>query len=371
MSNSQINKKMKKTIGLTLILLVMTGQIVYGQTNEEKAFAKVQQAVQLTHSGRFNESIELLKEAQKLDPERLDWTYELALVHHFKGDYEVAIEILRKHLDHKDVTDRFFQIIGASYDVLEKPENALKYIDLGLERFPNSGILYLTKGIVYERMNKINEALFSYEKGIEVDPAFPSNYYRAALVFLELTTEKVWGMIYGEIFMNLERNSQRTIDMSRLLFDTYKSQINFMDDNSISVSFSRSSFLDLSSLLGGGELKLPFGVGIYEPTLLLSIIGTREITLHTLNNIRTSFVDNYFRMGHDKTFPNVLFSYQKKVKDVDHFEAYNYWILMKGDEDEFDEWYWENEEKWESFVEWFTENGLQINDTNKFFRGQY
>ena len=361
-------KKLIKTIGLTL--LIMTGQTIYGQTNEERAFAKAQQAVELTHSGRFNESIELLKEAQRLDPERLDWTYELALVYHFKGNHEVAIEILRRYLDHKDVTYRFFQIIGVSYDILEEPENALKYINLGLERFPNSGLLYLTRGIVYEGMDKFNEALFSYERGIQVDPAFSSNYFRASLIFLELTTEKVWGMIYGEIFMNLERNTQRTEKMSRLLFDTYKNRINFIDDNSISVRFSRSPFL--GNLLNQDEPRLPFEM-IYELTLTMSVISAlpeREINLNTLNRIRTSFVENYFRMGHNKTHPNVLFDYHQKIKEAGHFEAYNFWILMQGNYYEFDEWYLENEEKFENFVEWFLENPLQIDETNKFFRGQ-
>lgn len=40
-------------------------------------------------------------------------------------------------------------------------------------------------------------------------------------------------------------------------------------------------------------------------------------------------------MGHDKEYPNILFSFQKQVKDAGHIEAYNHWILMKGDEEAF------------------------------------
>ncbi len=52
-------------------------------------------------------------------------------------------------------------------------------------------------------------------------------------------------------------------------------------------------------------------------------------------------------------------------------EAYNHWILMKGDEDGFERWLSENSEKWDAFVEWFTENQIQINDENRFYRSQY
>lgn len=48
-------------------------------------------------------------------------------------------------------------------------------------------------------------------------------------------------------------------------------------------------------------------------------------------------------------------------------EAYNHWILMKGDEDAFGIWMNSNKEKWDNFVKWFTDNGLkstnQINST--------
>ncbi len=37
-------------------------------------------------------------------------------------------------------------------------------------------------------------------------------------------------------------------------------------------------------------------------------------------------------------YPNALFQYQDKILKAGHLEAYNHWILMKGDEDAFDQW---------------------------------
>ena len=361
--NSKIN-----TIGL--LLLMTTGQFLYGQTNEERALAKGQEAVQLMNDGRIEESIQLLKEAQKLDPKRFDYPYELALAHYLKEDYKGAIKILKKIRNHKDVSERLFQLLGNSYSILGKSKNAFKIYDEGLKKFPKSGILYLEKGNVHWNKREYDKALPYYEKGIELDPKFPSNYYRAAILYCN-STEEVWGMIYGEIFMNLERNSNRTAEISELLYDTYKSEIKFGDDNSISVSFSKNAVINISDLTDPSKIKLPFGVGVYEPTLMFSLLSERTINIKSLNNIRSAFIDNYFKNGHDQTYPNALFTYQKQVKDAGHIEAYNYWILMKGDEEEFGKWYSENKEKWDSFVEWFLENGLKIDETNKFFREQY
>ena len=65
-----------RTIGL--LLLFATGQIAYGQNNKEKALAKGQEAIKLMDNGKLDESIKLLEEAQKLDPDRFDYPYEKA-----------------------------------------------------------------------------------------------------------------------------------------------------------------------------------------------------------------------------------------------------------------------------------------------------
>ncbi len=80
-----------------------------------------------------------------------------------------------------------------------------------------------------------NKALTYFEKGIEVAPNYSSNYYWCARLYCN-STEEVWGMIYGEIFMNLERNSKRTAEISKLLFDTYKKEIKWITFKSWGVS---------------------------------------------------------------------------------------------------------------------------------------
>jgi hypothetical protein len=75
--------------------------------------------------------------------------------------------------------------------------------------------------------------------------------------------------------------------------------------------------------------------------------------------------------GFDKTYPNILFAYQKQLKDAGQIEAYNHWMLMKGDEAGFNKWFSANKEKWDSFVKWFGNNKLTINESDKFYREQY
>ena len=362
---------MKRTIKIIgLLLFITAGQLAYGQTDKQKALEKGEKAIKLEDEGKFDEAIKLLEAAQKLDPEYISYPYELAYSYYSKKEYETAIKYLENIINHPKVDDQVFQLLGNAYDNLGKTSKALEAYDMGLKRFPNSGKLHLEKGNIYWDKKEYDKALLFYEQGINVDPTFPSNYYRAAKIYCS-STEEVWGMIYGEIFMNLERNSDRTAEISKLLFDTYKSEIKFTGENSFSVSFSKNSTINVSDLTDASKMRLPFGVGVYEPTLMISMLTAKSIDINSLDKIRSSFIDNYFMKGNDKTYPNILFSYQKQVKEAGHIEAYNHWILMKGDEDGFDKWLSANKEKWDSFVKWFSENGLKINNSNKFNRGQY
>lgn len=357
-----------KTFGL--LLFMIAGQLTYGQSNKEKAFDKGNQAIALEDEGKIDEAIKLLEEAQKLDPSDMNYPYELAYAYYSKEDYKQAIKYLEGILKHRDVNDRVYQLLGNSYDNAGKSDKAIETYEAGLKKFPNSGSLYLEMGVMQVAAKDYAKALGYFENGIKVAPDFPSNYYWATKIYCS-STEEVWGMIYGEIFMNMERNSKRTAEISKLLYDTYKSQIKFTSDTSYSVSFSKTSFININDLSSPGGMKLPFGVGVYEPTLMFSMLMVHDISLNSLDTIRTAFVSNYFNNGHDKTYPNVLFSYQKQVKEAGHMEAYNHWILMKGDEGSFQSWQKANSGKWDNFITWFNANGLTINEGNKFYSGQF
>ena len=318
----------------------------------------------------YDEAIELLEEAQKLDPENIDYPYEIAYSYYGKAKYKKAIKYLEEIMNYPKTYDQVYQLLGNSYDELGETAKALEVYDAGLKKFPKSGKLFLEKGNVYWNKKEYDKALPFYEQGIDVEPKFPSNYYRATRVYM-MSTEKVWGMIYGEIFMNLERNSKRTSEISKLLFDTYKSEIKFTGDTSVSVSFSKKATINIEDIKDPGNFKLPYAMGVYEPTLIFSILSEKTININSLDTIRSSFVDNYFKNGHDKTYPNILFTYQKKIKELGYMEAYNHWILMKGDDEGFAKWQTANKEKWTNFTTWFNDNELVINSSNKFVKGQY
>lgn len=370
-----------------LVIGCFSISVAHGQTTDkEKALAKKNEAIELMDDGKLAESITLLEEARKLDPAEPEIVYEMALAKYQQQHYEEAIKLLKELVKKKQATGRVYAMMGNALDDMGKPEKAMDTYDEGIKKFPEEGNLYVERGVMELKRNDHNAALGFFEKGIKAAPMYPSNYYRAAKIFLD-SDQEVWGMIYGEIFMNIERGSKRTEEISKLLYYTYKGEIKFESDTNISVSFAKQNntiYLDasqnkkkqVSSLASAlaeqvmASMGNSFANGAYEMTLVKSLIGEKMINLASLNRVRTKFLDIYTQEGRDTSYPVVLFDFQRKVKDAGYLDAYNYWILGQGDDKVFGEWRSEHEQQWNGFMKWFKENRLKITGENAFVRSQ-
>ena len=93
--------------------------------------------------------------------------------------------------------------------------------------------------------------------------------------------------------------------------------------------------------------------------------------MNSLSRVRTKFLETYFEKKYNDLYPNILFDYQNKLLKSGHLDAYNHWLLMKGDEKAFVEWRESNVVDWDAFVKWFEKNSLSIDQNNKFLSIQY
>ncbi|MDD2488630.1 MAG: tetratricopeptide repeat protein [Bacteroidales bacterium] len=303
---------------------------------------------------------ELLKEALVLCPsEEMKYKYELAWNYYLMKEFQKAINILEPITKQSDCPSDVYQLLGNSYDEAANEPMAIVTYDKGFERYPNAGCLFLERGnIAYKRSNFIG-ALFYYEKGIEQDPSFASNYYRASQIFLS-SSEEVWGMMYGEIFMNLERGSTRAKEISSKLYNTYHSEITF-NVNQISVNFN-----DPTIVYSDSKTRPNLFPENYENALLKACYGKKNITLSSLIDIRKRFIQIFYKES--PTFRNVLFDYHKQLIDLGFFEPYNYWLFGYGNTNEAGIWISQNKALFDRFMAWFNENPFPINKDNVFSR---
>lgn len=355
---------------LLFIIIALVSFQATAQSNKDIAQQLLVKAVKMMDDGDIDKSIETLKEAEHFDSTTYMYAYEIAYAYQLKEDYNNAIKNVERALAYKDGKDDIYQLAGNIYDMSGDSTKALKVYRTGLTKFPNSGRLYLEQGNVYYNRKMYYEAIPYYEKGIEADPMYSSNYFRAALIFLS-STEEVWGMMYGEIFILLEPNSERTRTISQRMLEVYLSEIKWENDTSMSVSFSQQATITAKDIKKN-KINLPFGVGVYEPCIMIAAtMSNQTIDYETVCQIRETALDVFYERGFNKEYDNLVFSFQKKVKDAGHLEAYNHWLLLAGDEEGFSKWQAKNEKKFNAFADWIGDNFPQINSKNVFLRSKF
>ncbi|MBW8523248.1 hypothetical protein K0U91_10745 [Chryseobacterium chendengshani] len=353
--------KLKLYITAFLYLSIM----IFAQKKTFKC-EKIYDAIKLVDAKKYDEGIAILKECEKIDSKDITYPYEIALAYTYKGDYKNAVSQLEKIKNYENIHDSYFALLGNNFDYLNNPEQAIKTYDDGLKKFPNSGKLYLEKGVVFEFEKKYAEAVKTYEKGISVQPDYPSNYFRVAKMYMN-SNDRLSGLIYGEIFVNLERTTARTKEISELLYEIYKKSIIFESKETKKIEFCKA-VIDIEKF--DKTNKLPFCV-IFGKNFIIAMMDQNEFSLDNLSSIRNLFVKEYFN-GDYQNYPNVLLSYFKKMQDNNVLNAYNHYIFQMGDSKAFESWLEKHETEYNQFVEWYTrdENSIQIDKKNVFISDQ-
>jgi tetratricopeptide (TPR) repeat protein len=322
---------------------------------ENPASKEINEAIKEMDAGNFSQSRVILEGVLQKDSTNYDAWYEYAYSYYMQKDYAKALEIMQTQTNHAQATDQLWQMIGNSLDIIGKPEEAIAAYAKGLERFPNSGRLYVESGNIYLIQNKIEQAIPYYEKGIEMAPEFPSNYYRLARIYCNSENE-IWGVIYGEIFMNLERNTQRTREISALLYQTYQKALVY-EKGQWQISFAKDASpftIDFETTIGLAAAA--YAIENKKPSInVASLTAIRKQMLQMLTE-------------QDKAKGMVLYSFWQGIDDMNFWDSYNYWIFAQAPNDQFEKWRKSNSTDFGYFVKWYNPNPIVITETTYFSR---
>jgi tetratricopeptide (TPR) repeat protein len=297
------------------------------------------------HKGDYSNAILILNRALAKAPGNLEISKDLGLNYYYSKDYNKCIEVLKRLFDRNDVDDQCFQIAGDAYWAMEDAKGAEEMYRKGIKKLPNSGPLYNELGKVLWTKNDYT-AIKYWEKGIENDPGFAGNYYHASRYYY-FTTDKVWSLLYGEIFINIDPKSPLTPEIKNILFEGYKKL--FAEAN----------------LEKNNKDKNPFTLAYLKIMNKQSPLLTAGINTETVSVLRTRFILEW-DATYAKTFPFKLFQVHKQYIEQGIFEAYNQWVFA-------------TEQNIPAYQKWVTDHAKQnaaLNDflQNRIFKvpvGQY
>lgn len=335
---------MKKLLFAVSVLL--SAGIANAQEQDAKTLQET--AKNFVRQGDYSNAILVLNRALQKESENLELKKDLAFAYYLQHDYAHAIEVAKPIVERSDADIQSFQILGLIYKAIEERKECEKMYRAALKKFPNSGVLYSEYGEMLWAKNDYKDALKQWEKGIETDPNQSGNYYNAAKYYY-FTNDKVWTLIYGEIFVNLESYSKRTPEIKKIVLDGYKKLFTDAD---------LSKGQDLKN-----EFVRTFLDGMKSQS---SFIATNGITPETLSAIRTKFIVDWFAKNATR-FPFRLFDYQQQLLKAGMFEAYNQWLFgTAGNLPAYEHWTKANTESFNQF------NNFQKNRVFKLpASGQY
>ena len=274
----------------------------------------------------------VLTRALQQDPHNLEISKDLALDYFLQKDNPRALDVIKLVLDKETPDDQAYQIAGNIYKAMNNLKEVEKLYKKGLKKFPLSGPLYNDYGEVLWSQGDIT-AIKQWEKGIEKDPGFSSNYYNAARYYY-FSTDKIWSVVYGEIFLNLETFTSRTAEMKGIMLENYKKLFSDMGD--LKPEHDKNNF------------EQAFKYDMYKQ----SDLARSGITPEILTMIRTRFILEWFQQNPDN-LPFQLFNFHKQLLREGLFDAYNQWIFGVA-------------QNLQAYQNWTTVHSVEYNDFNKF-----
>ncbi|HVZ57362.1 MAG TPA: tetratricopeptide repeat protein [Chitinophagaceae bacterium] len=291
-----------------LVLALCVPALLVSRAQGDSPANPQQKARDYMRQGDFDNAILVLNNALLQDNSNLEMQKDLALAYYYKRDYAKALDVVKKIVDRDDADVVTFQIAGNVYKALEMVKDCERAYKRGLKKFPRSGPLFSEYGeLLWEK--KDYSAINLWEEGIRVDPGYAGNYYNAALYYF-FTKDKVWSLVYGEAFVNMESLTDRAAAMKQMLLDAYKQKL----------------FADGDLQQEADRTKNEFAKAFLQCMARQQSLAAGGIHTETLIQIRTRFLLDWFDRYAAK-FPFKLFDFEHQLLQQGLFEAYNQWLF--------------------------------------------
>ncbi len=283
-------------------------------------------AQEYTARADYSNAITTFRQALALAPGKALLYKELGNALYLSGKYREAEQTLTSVCATPDADAICYQLLAASEAAQGNSKEALSALKKGLIRFPQSGLLYHERGEILSRESKMEGALNAWLDGIANEPVYAPNYYEAAATYLS-TDKAMWGLLYGEMFLDLKHDTTNDSMLKSKLFAGYKSMFDrfAIEEPQLGKTITQRPAKNFEEAV----------LRIYSQLtpVISDGIGTENLTM-----VRTRFLMDWFPTYGSK-YPFSLFSYQDTLVKYGRFDIWNEWIFGKAEsETEYKAW---------------------------------
>lgn len=213
----------------------------------------------------------------------------------------------------------------------------------------------------------------SYFKAIQGDPpaVAPSDFaklerrayesFREPEVYPPLvkafagTSERLWTIIYGEVYAGMSGNEAEGQQLGALVFATYDAAIEIQSDGKSTVSLTRHWTIDADRPEPPFEMK-------FEMAAILGLVPhvlapAKPLTIDALGKARLDLISNW----RGKDLPETeLLRWQERIVQAGHFTAYNYWLFATARPEEFEAYRDANRAEYDAWMSWRRANAILL-----------
>ncbi len=346
---------LQKTCFFVLLLvapLLVTGQETWPSPEVAQMYAH---AGEYMDKGNYKDAIVTYKQAMVLAPGKMVLYRQLGKAYYLSGNYAEAEQTLSVVLGSASymADTACYCLQAAAMAAMRKFRQARSVLKTGLEKFPGSGVLYHELGEVNSRAHDMVPALNAWLDGIEKAPLFTANYLAAARTYLA-SDNVLWGLLYGELYLNMEPDTAGTQELKNELFAGYKKMFdNLVNDEPL----KQGNALKQATVKG-------FEDAVRNTYLTLTPVVSDGVSTENLVMVRTRFLMNWFA-AYDKKYPFSLFTYMDELVRTGHFEIYNEWLFGKAENAaQFKAWDLFHEGDIDRFNKWRVEHPLIISGSD-------
>ncbi len=80
---------------------------------------------------------------------------------------------------------RAYKQVSSIYSQLGDSRQALYYNEAAIKRYPSRAELFLDQGKIYQNSNRLDSALFSFRKAVEIDSSLVMAHYLIGTIYMK------------------------------------------------------------------------------------------------------------------------------------------------------------------------------------------
>lgn len=128
----------------------------------------------------------------KADPDDKDEIYlDLAMEHENDGNYKLAIDVLKRAMEHNPANEGAIYELAYCYDQLNDHKNAIKSYSDFIEENPYSYTSWYNLGNAYSKVEKFEKAIWAYDYCLIINPEFGPGHFNLGNAYLSIEKYKL------------------------------------------------------------------------------------------------------------------------------------------------------------------------------------